>query len=525
MSLVSIIIPSFRQPEFLARAIESCLGQDHEDLEVIVVDDRSRDASLGLALSYASRDERVRVFEAEHNGGLGRARNIGLTHASGDYLCFLDSDDYLLDRSLSARLDALPAATEQYGDALAGVYGDWQHVGESVDDPQPRAARSNMAVVSASSYTGENAFICSAPLVRRDLVLRAGGFPEGLPMLEDFALWARILAEGGVFVPVQHVVATYRQRPNSMLRGDGVVVMSDYVEIINDWMFEQGVELVDGGGLDAWLDGRPPMPFGRMSWNVPSILGNFGRGFSESSVSAPPEPARVDDFMNDYNNAALTEPLLAPAGEDTAEAEVVVIVRTLEQSVQAIAIIESLANRGRTARVYVEDPTNWVPVWPLALRGWPPRALKNAPVDAEVVDLSQPGHPYGAVVSAFDPRTLVSEAKPPSGGCVLVGDELVDYPALDAWISVASHALVDASLDVEIVATAKARGGLGGWRSRLLSFDSIASAQVVIVSSEDDASLVSSFAPTVIFNPSGPNQTLARTSDELRAAISGSLSR
>jgi glycosyltransferase involved in cell wall biosynthesis len=61
--LVSVIIPSFRQPQFLARAIESCLEQDHADLEVIVVEDNSRDASLAIAASLARRDNRVRVFD------------------------------------------------------------------------------------------------------------------------------------------------------------------------------------------------------------------------------------------------------------------------------------------------------------------------------------------------------------------------------------------------------------------------------------------------------------------------------
>ena len=124
-----------------------------------------------------------------------------------------------------------------------------------------------MAVVSRENYTGENVFICSAPLVQRSAVLDAGGFPEGLSMLEDFALWAKMIAAGGVFAPVAHVVATYRQRPNSMLRGDGVVVMADYVAKINSWMADHEVALAGGRALDAWLDGRPPYPFGRMSWD------------------------------------------------------------------------------------------------------------------------------------------------------------------------------------------------------------------------------------------------------------------
>ena len=78
MTTVSIIVPSFRQPQFLGRALESCLEQDYTDLEIIVIDDRSRDSSLGLAVAMASADSRITVLEPPANGGLGRARNIGL---------------------------------------------------------------------------------------------------------------------------------------------------------------------------------------------------------------------------------------------------------------------------------------------------------------------------------------------------------------------------------------------------------------------------------------------------------------
>ena len=121
MSTVSIVIPSYRQPHFLSRAIESCLEQDHDDLEVIVVDDASLDASLGVATSFAQRDARVRVIEASENGGLGRSRNVGLAHAQGDYVCFLDADDYLLPGSLSARLAAWPEAEELHGLSLIHI--------------------------------------------------------------------------------------------------------------------------------------------------------------------------------------------------------------------------------------------------------------------------------------------------------------------------------------------------------------------------------------------------------------------
>jgi len=519
--LISIIIPSYRQPQFLGRAIESCLEQDHRDLEVIVVDDHSRDASLGLAVSYSVQDHRVRVVAAPENGGLGRARNIGLAHAAGEFVCFLDADDYLLASSLSSRLAEFPAAQERHGDALVAVYGDWQHVSEFVDEPVVRAPRQNMPVVSASTYTGENVFICSAPLVRRNAVLEAGGFPEGLPMLEDFSLWARMLAAGGVFSPVEHVVATYRQRPNSMLRGDGVAVMADYATIINDWMAANDIALHDGGALDAWLAGRSPHPFGQMSWTLPSPPGYFSEESDvpdESAALAPSSQADVADFMTDVENGGLQNPPALFTHDET-PFDIVLLVDSFEQSLAAADIIDSLAGSDTAVAVYSLDPTAWPAHWPLALAHTWPRAYP-IPEDAEVVDPAQPSPRLAAELRTLS--EIVDRLCPPLPNdppVVYVSEPLMGYPALDAWVSVALSAFVNLGLEPVLVSDPAMREHLGGWRSTLFALDIVSSARAVIAPPGSASELVGQLAPTVIFDPAGTDPGAIRTATELRAAI------
>lgn len=527
MSAVSIILPSFRQPQFLGRAIESCLSQDHDDVEVIVVDDRSRDASLGLAVAWSQRDPRVKVIEARENGGLGKARNIGIAHARGEYLCFLDSDDYLLPGSLSARLDAMPGAFATHGDALAGVYGDWQHVPEVIDHPNVRAPRSNMSTVSAENFTGENVFICSAPLVRRDLVVAAGGFPEGLAMLEDFGLWARMIARGAVFAPVEHVVSTYRQRPNSMLRGDGVVVMADHVEIINSWMASEDVELSDGGAMAAWLANETPFSYGRMSWNVPSILGNFGGSPGAASVRTRPAHERdiavpPPDFMR-HPVASGLEDETPPISADDVEPEVAIHAHSLRHVVEAVAIVEELARSGTVARVFVEDPTDWTINWPLVLADFVPRAIDDVSTSvSSVIDLASPdqpdaGRPGLALrgVEVIWPDSVESDR---SSALVYVPDPMIGHPGLDAWVSTALHVLAELELDPQLTADVAVRAHLGGWRSSIMSLDMFLRSGVVICPTGAHLELVQQIAPTVIFDPWSADPH-ARSRSELSEAV------
>ena len=117
VELVSVVIPSYRQPRFVRRAIESARLQSYANVEVIVVDDDSRDRSIATAAEEVWRDPRVRLLRCHHNGGLGRARNVGLAAARGTYCLFLDSDDYLLPGALAALVDAAasggPGATSR----------------------------------------------------------------------------------------------------------------------------------------------------------------------------------------------------------------------------------------------------------------------------------------------------------------------------------------------------------------------------------------------------------------------------
>ncbi|MBV2357325.1 bifunctional glycosyltransferase family 2 protein/CDP-glycerol:glycerophosphate glycerophosphotransferase [Streptomyces sp. J2-1] len=112
MPRLSLVIPAYKVQGYLAECLDSVLGQDYTDFEVIAVDDCSPDHSGAILDEYAARDPRVRVLHLAENVGLGRARNAGLEHVTGEYVLFLDSDDTLTKGSLRAIAERLEAAQD-----------------------------------------------------------------------------------------------------------------------------------------------------------------------------------------------------------------------------------------------------------------------------------------------------------------------------------------------------------------------------------------------------------------------------
>ncbi len=94
MSLISIVIPVYNAESTLSRCLDSIITQTYTDFELLLVNDGSNDDSGEICDEYARRDSRVRVFHKE-NGGVSSARNIGLDYAQGEWITFVDSDDYL----------------------------------------------------------------------------------------------------------------------------------------------------------------------------------------------------------------------------------------------------------------------------------------------------------------------------------------------------------------------------------------------------------------------------------------------
>ena len=92
--LVSVIVPVYNVEEYLQRCVESILNQNYKNLEILLINDGSSDQSGILCESLKSKNERIKVFH-HANGGMSVARNTGLSQAKGEYISFVDSDDWI----------------------------------------------------------------------------------------------------------------------------------------------------------------------------------------------------------------------------------------------------------------------------------------------------------------------------------------------------------------------------------------------------------------------------------------------
>lgn len=95
MKKVSVIIPIYNVDQYLTKCLESVINQTYKNLEIICVNDCSSDNSYTILEEYFQKDNRIKIIYREKNGGLSAARNSGLDVATGEYIYFIDSDDWI----------------------------------------------------------------------------------------------------------------------------------------------------------------------------------------------------------------------------------------------------------------------------------------------------------------------------------------------------------------------------------------------------------------------------------------------
>ncbi len=191
--------------DLLDAAATSVLAQSEDDLELVICDDGSIDATWDVATALAERDARVVLLRNETARGIPAARNQVLEAARGTYLAICDSDDISLPdrfRSQRAVLDADPA--------LAGV-GARFHAFEGDDPATGREPTWHWGLAD-----GRLPFLFPTAMLRTAAVRAAGGFDEAFALAEDLELAYRLAARGGTFATVDEVLVAYRIHPGSI---------------------------------------------------------------------------------------------------------------------------------------------------------------------------------------------------------------------------------------------------------------------------------------------------------------------
>ena len=224
--LVTVVTIFLNTEPFLGEAVESVLAQSYDQWELLLVDDGSTDGSTSVARQYAiAHPGKVRYLDHEghQNRGMSASRNVGLAHAAGLYVTFLDADDVWFPCALEERVAILTAHPE-----AAMVYGNREYwrswTGQSEDaqrdtlsDPgiQPNRLFMPPLLLNLTYGSGGVTNPGSDVMVRREAALRVSGFEEAFRgLFEDQVFLIKIFLHEAVFVS-DHCWLRYRQRPDS----------------------------------------------------------------------------------------------------------------------------------------------------------------------------------------------------------------------------------------------------------------------------------------------------------------------
>ena len=206
---VSVVIPTFNRATLVERAIDSVLGQTHSAFEIIVVDDGSTDNTSAILRNKYS--DKLVVFQ-QSNRGVSAARNVGIAHATGNWIALLDSDDEWLPSKLAQQL----ALIKNHTDCLLC------HTDEIWIRNGVRVNAMNKHKKSGGDIYQQCLPLCvispSSVIFQKQLLDDVGNFDETLPACEDYDLWLRICAQHKVHYLDQKLLVKYGGHEDQLSR-------------------------------------------------------------------------------------------------------------------------------------------------------------------------------------------------------------------------------------------------------------------------------------------------------------------
>jgi len=219
--LVSVIVPAWNAAAFIQYAVRSALDQTLQDIEVLVVDDASRDDTRATALAAAHGDPRLRVLALESNAGPAAARNAGLAAARGAYVAILDADDRMRPTRLATMLERMRAleADLAFDNLWRCPEPDSLARAEPLLAPMSEPERLSLAGwVRGNRLRGSNRLLgFLKPMARRAFLLEQGlGYDPTLRIAEDYQFVAEALARGARAWLLPEADYFYWQRGDSL---------------------------------------------------------------------------------------------------------------------------------------------------------------------------------------------------------------------------------------------------------------------------------------------------------------------
>lgn len=226
-SLVSIIVPVYKTEQYLSKCIDSILAQTYQNLELILVDDGSPDASPAICDRYAEKDPRVRVIH-KPNAGVSAARNDGIAAAKGDLITFSDSDDWMEPDMIGLLAEGLA----KNDNAMVSVCGWYRHEDDRVFDYGSNLPRGLVTGKEAFQWavrgTGFEGYVWNK-MYRRSLFDQGLCFPSDITICEDLLVNCTVFLNCDFVYVVNKPLYHYLIRPGSALSNSKEKIRTEYI--------------------------------------------------------------------------------------------------------------------------------------------------------------------------------------------------------------------------------------------------------------------------------------------------------
>lgn len=198
--LISVVVPVYNVEKYIDRCMRSILNQTYRNIEVLLIDDGSPDKCPQICDDYAAKDNRIKVIHKQ-NGGLASARNNGVLNASGDYICFVDSDDWIDTNTFEYGIQLIMKEPQkvdivQYGIELAlNENHKNKRTKERITKYEGKEILNHLMIMSTKT---DSYFSVCRCLFRADL-LKKESFPEGR-INEDIAYKYRVFSKASILI-------------------------------------------------------------------------------------------------------------------------------------------------------------------------------------------------------------------------------------------------------------------------------------------------------------------------------------
>lgn len=215
MKKVSILIPCYNSEKWLGETLDCCLRQTYPNIEVILVDDGSTDASLAIAQEYEKKDKRIHVFSQPNSGGC-RARNLAFEKSTGDYIKYLDADDLMSDDMIEKQMERLDVINDPFAIATCSWQEFWNDTNVIFNQRCIYKDYNNPIELLVDLWTKGEMFAITCYLVSRQLVSQVGVWDERLTKNQDGEFFCRVLSKASNILFCNSAKFYYRRGHSSV---------------------------------------------------------------------------------------------------------------------------------------------------------------------------------------------------------------------------------------------------------------------------------------------------------------------